>query len=77
VKLADLKPGDRLRVTTDEFLCLSPGRIVHVEGDDLGRLFVPCAEGKHYISPDPGVGGPHLAADGETVIGLAEERTVQ
>lgn len=54
VKLADVKPGDRL-VADAGFTCIKAGAVVEVgetrSGNDwLGAdLYVPCSHGKHFL----------------------------
>jgi hypothetical protein len=48
-KMYDVKLGDMLIVATDDYECLPPGQKCEVLQDHNGRLFIECAEDKHYL----------------------------
>ena len=49
VKVADVKMGDTLVVTGDEYDCIHDGEEKEVKQDWNGRLFVDCDEGQHFL----------------------------
>ena len=57
-KLDDIKAGDWLKADRG-FTCLKEDQVVLVHADEDG-LFVPCADGRHYLDGQAG-------ADGECV----------
>lgn len=54
VKLAEVKPGDRL-VADGGFTCIKAGAIVTVGESPTGNdwpgadLYIPCSHGKHFL----------------------------
>ena len=48
-KVEDVKLGDTLVVTGDEYDCVHDGDEKEVKQDWNGRLFVDCDEGKHHL----------------------------
>lgn len=54
--LKDIQAGDTL-IPDSGFTCITAGRIVTVEADDKGELFVPCKDGRHYLSGQAGDNG--------------------
>lgn len=48
MKLSDLKAGD-IVLTDDGFTCLAEGEH-RVEADEDGDLYIPCSDGKHFLS---------------------------
>lgn len=55
LRLSDVKPGDMVMLD-DGFSCMPPGRR-RVETSEDGSLFVPCDEGRHYLSGQVGDDG--------------------
>lgn len=49
VKVEDVKLGDVLVVTGDEYDCVHDGEEKEVKQDWNGRLYVDCEEGKHHL----------------------------
>jgi hypothetical protein len=47
-KLYAIKEGDHM-VTFGSFPCIAGGTIVQIKRD-LGGLYFPCSDGKHYLS---------------------------
>lgn len=53
----DVKAGDKLKCD-DGFTCLKKGEVVPVRSWTDG-LFVPCSEGRHYLSGQADDGGTY------------------
>lgn len=64
--IKDVRAGDVV-VTDDGFTCLHDKRVLKIQEDDCG-LFIPCAEGKHYLSGQ-------TDDDGQELVGLTIIKT--
>jgi hypothetical protein len=48
MKRDQAKPGVSV-VADDGFTCIKGGTVLVIEQDEEGELFVPCAQGRHYL----------------------------
>lgn len=61
-KLSELKPGDVL-IADGGFTCLLNGEACPVKAASSGNLYIPCADGQHFLDGQ-------LDHDGDSLLGL-------
>jgi hypothetical protein len=64
-KLSEIKPGDML-ITDGGFTCIGNLEQREVQKDDEGRLFISCADGRHYLGRRSELSGD------DTLVGLSK-----